>query len=156
MSVDLFAGIAVSDYATAITWYEKLLGTPPAFFPNDVEAVWEIAEHRYVYIEHLPDKAGHAIHTLFLDDFDERIAAGTIAISDHGQSSHSSVRIRSVIGSVSRSAMLPASLPTSHSASHSASPPALLPASHSASLSASPPALLPASLSAERSVVLSV
>jgi len=75
MSVDLFAGIAVSDYATALTWYEKLLGAPPAFFPNDVEAVWEIAEHRYVYIEHLPEKAGHAIHTLFLDDFDERIAA---------------------------------------------------------------------------------
>jgi len=75
MAVDLFAGIAVSDFAAALTWYEKLLGTPPAFFPNDVEAVWEIAEHRYVYIEHLPEKAGHAILTLFLDDFDERIAA---------------------------------------------------------------------------------
>jgi len=75
MALDLFAGIAVSDYPSALTWYEKLLGAPPAFFPNDVEAVWEIAEHRYVYIEHLPAKAGHAIHTLFLDDFDERIAA---------------------------------------------------------------------------------
>ncbi|WP_030436888.1 VOC family protein [Actinoplanes subtropicus] len=75
MAVDLFAGIAVSDYAAALTWYEKLLGTPPAFFPNDVEAVWEIAEHRYVYIEHLPEKAGRAMHALFVDDFDDRIAA---------------------------------------------------------------------------------
>src|ERR1700754_2616126 len=75
MTVDLFAGIAVSDYAAALTWYEKLLGTAPAFFPNDVEAVWEIAEHRYVYIEHKPDRAGHAMHTLFVDDFDERVAA---------------------------------------------------------------------------------
>ena len=75
MAVDLFAGIAVSDYAAALTWYENLLGTPPAFFPNDVEAVWEIAEHRYVYIEHLPGKAGRAMHTLFVDDFDDRIAA---------------------------------------------------------------------------------
>ena len=75
MAVDLFAGIAVRDYAAALTWYEKLLGTPPAFFPNDDEAVWEIAEHRYVYIERRPAKAGNAIHTLFLDDFDERIAA---------------------------------------------------------------------------------
>jgi hypothetical protein len=75
MTVDLFAGIAVSDYATALTWYEKLLGSPPAFFPNDAEAVWEIAEHRYLYIEHLPAKAGHAMHTLFVDDFDERTAA---------------------------------------------------------------------------------
>jgi len=39
MAVDLFAGIAVSDFAAALTWYEKLLGTPPAFFPNDAEAV---------------------------------------------------------------------------------------------------------------------
>jgi catechol 2,3-dioxygenase-like lactoylglutathione lyase family enzyme len=75
MTADLFAGIAVSDYAAALTWYEKLLGAPPAFFPNDVEAVWEVAEHRYLYVEHRPDRAGHAMHTLFLDDFDDRVAA---------------------------------------------------------------------------------
>jgi hypothetical protein len=75
MTVDLFAGIAVGDYGAALTWYEKLLGKPPAFFPNDVEAVWEIAEHRYLYIEHLPERAGHAMHTIFVDDFDERRAA---------------------------------------------------------------------------------
>jgi hypothetical protein len=44
MSVDLFAGIAVGDFATSLTWYEKLLGAPQAFFPNDVEAAWEVAE----------------------------------------------------------------------------------------------------------------
>ena len=43
MAVDLFAGISVSDLAKALTWYERLLGAPPTFFPNDVEAVWEIA-----------------------------------------------------------------------------------------------------------------
>ena len=74
MAVDLFAGIAVSDYAAALTWYEKLLGTPPAFFPNDVEAVWEIAEHRYLYIEVRPDHAGHALHTLFVGDLDARLS----------------------------------------------------------------------------------
>ena len=75
MAVDLFAGIPVSDYAAALTWYEKLFGAPPVFFPNDAEAVFELAEHRYIYIEDLPARAGHAMHTLFVDDFDERITA---------------------------------------------------------------------------------
>lgn len=75
MTVDLFAGIPVSDYPAALIWYEKLFGAPPAFLPNDTEAVFELAEHRYIYIEDLPGRAGHAMHTVFVDDFDERIAA---------------------------------------------------------------------------------
>ncbi|MCX2184171.1 VOC family protein [Streptomyces sp. SKN60] len=70
MTVALFAGIAVSDYAAALAWYERLLGAPPTFLPNDIEAVWELAEHRSLYIEHRPGHAGHAMHTLFVDDFD--------------------------------------------------------------------------------------
>ncbi|WP_062437152.1 VOC family protein [Herbidospora daliensis] len=73
--MDLFAGVPVTDYQRALEWYERLLGTPPAFFPNDVEAVWELAEHRYLYVELLPDRAGHALQTLFVDDFDARVAA---------------------------------------------------------------------------------
>ena len=30
----LFAGIPVSDYAAALAWYERLLGSPPSFFPT--------------------------------------------------------------------------------------------------------------------------
>ncbi|MEU4681013.1 VOC family protein [Micromonospora sp. NPDC023737] len=75
MAVDLFAGIPVSDYGAARTWYERLLGTPPAFLPNDTEAVWELAEHRFVYIERLPEHAGHARHTIFVDDLESRVAA---------------------------------------------------------------------------------
>jgi hypothetical protein len=48
-------------------------GLRPAFFPNATEAVWELAEHRYLYIEELPERAGHALHTLFVDDLDERV-----------------------------------------------------------------------------------
>ena len=73
--VDLFAGIPVRDYAAATAWYERLLGGPPAFLPNDVEAVWELAEHRFVYIEVRPEHAGHAHHTLFVGDLDARLAA---------------------------------------------------------------------------------
>src|SRR5262245_8290337 len=74
MSMDLFAGIPVRDYAAAVAWYERLLGAPPSFLPNDMEAVWELADHRYVFIEVRPEHAGHAIHTLFVADFDARIS----------------------------------------------------------------------------------
>ena len=80
MSLDLFAGIPVSDYARALAWYERLLGSPPAFFPNDVEAVWELAESRFLYVEHRPAHAGHALLTLFVDDLDARVQA----IADRG------------------------------------------------------------------------
>ena len=68
--LDLFAGIPVADYAAALSWYERLLGSPPSFFPHDTEAVWELAEHRYLYIVQQPEHAGHARHTVFIDDLD--------------------------------------------------------------------------------------
>jgi catechol 2,3-dioxygenase-like lactoylglutathione lyase family enzyme len=74
MSLDLFAGIPVSDYVAALAWYERLLGSPPTFSPHDTEAVWELAEHRSIYILLLPAHAGHALHTIFLADFDARMA----------------------------------------------------------------------------------
>ena len=63
----------MSDYERALVYYQRLLGSEPAFFPNATEAVWELAEHRYLYIEQLPDRAGHALHTVFVDDLDERV-----------------------------------------------------------------------------------
>ena len=74
VAIDLFAGIPVRDYTAAAAWYERLLGAPPSFLPNDVEAVWELAEHRYVFIEVRPEHAGHASHTVFVGDFDERMS----------------------------------------------------------------------------------
>jgi catechol 2,3-dioxygenase-like lactoylglutathione lyase family enzyme len=72
--LDLFTGIPVTDYTTALEWYERLLGSPPAFFPTDTEAVWELAEHRYVYIVQQPHHAGHARLTVFVADLDALIA----------------------------------------------------------------------------------
>jgi predicted enzyme related to lactoylglutathione lyase len=74
VSLDLFAGIPVSDFAAAKPWYEQLFGGEPAFMPHDTEAVWELAEHRYVFIVEKPDGTGHAEHTIFLDDLDARVA----------------------------------------------------------------------------------
>ncbi|GAA1853031.1 VOC family protein [Asanoa iriomotensis] len=74
MTVDLFAGISVRDFGAALEWYERLLGAPPSFLPNDVEAVWELAEHRFLYIERRPEHAGHGLSTVFVDDIEGRVA----------------------------------------------------------------------------------
>jgi catechol 2,3-dioxygenase-like lactoylglutathione lyase family enzyme len=73
MAVDLFAGIPVGDYERALDWYARLLGSAPSFVPNATEAVWELAEHRWMFIEVRPDHAGHAMHTIFVDDLDARV-----------------------------------------------------------------------------------
>jgi len=74
MALDLFAGIPVADYAAALPWYERFFGGKPSFLPNETEAVWEAAEHRYVYIVQDPGRAGSALVLLFVDDLDVRAA----------------------------------------------------------------------------------
>ncbi|MEV4381084.1 VOC family protein [Streptosporangium sp. NPDC049644] len=74
MALDLFAGIPVTEYAAALKWYERLLGSPPTFVASDTEAVWELAEHRFVFIEQRPERAGYAMHTIFVDDLDAFVA----------------------------------------------------------------------------------
>jgi predicted enzyme related to lactoylglutathione lyase len=73
-NLDLFGGIPVTNYATVLEWYERLLGSPASFFPTDTEAVWELAEHRYLFIVQQPKHAGHAMHTLFVNNLDALIA----------------------------------------------------------------------------------
>lgn len=70
MRLDLFAGIQVRDYDAAKSWYERLLGREPAFFPHATEAVWELAEHRYLFILEDRDAPGGATNTVFVDDLD--------------------------------------------------------------------------------------
>jgi hypothetical protein len=73
MALDLFAGIPVSNYAVAKPWYERLLGSEPSFFPHATEAVWELAEHRFLFIVE-DQNAGGALHTIFVDDLDALVA----------------------------------------------------------------------------------
>ncbi|GAA4539764.1 VOC family protein [Pseudonocardia xishanensis] len=75
MEIDLFACVAVSDLTRAINWFDRLLGEVDAFAPNDVEHVWTLAEHRHLYVELLPEHAGHSRVTVFVDDLDEFLTA---------------------------------------------------------------------------------
>jgi len=74
MAWNLFACNPVTDLDRASTWYESFFGAPPAFRPNDVEAVWEVADRASIYIELLPEHAGHSKQTLFVDDLDTVVA----------------------------------------------------------------------------------
>jgi predicted enzyme related to lactoylglutathione lyase len=73
MTLDLFAGIRVGDIAAAMPWYERLLGGEPTFMPHDKEAVWELAEHRFLYVTEDPDGPGRALQTIFVDDLEGRV-----------------------------------------------------------------------------------
>jgi catechol 2,3-dioxygenase-like lactoylglutathione lyase family enzyme len=70
VSVDLFAGICVSDYAAARAWYERLLGSEPSFVAHETECVWELGEHRFVFIEEDATRTGHAVLTMFVADLE--------------------------------------------------------------------------------------
>ena len=70
---ELFCGVPVSNLEASLQWYQRLLGCPPNFFPNDGEAVWAIADHRWIYIIVEPERAGRSVLTIICDDFERLI-----------------------------------------------------------------------------------
>jgi hypothetical protein len=70
VALDLYAGISVSDYSAALPWYERLLGSEPTFLAHATEAVWALAEHRWLFIVENAERAGYAHHTVIVDDLD--------------------------------------------------------------------------------------
>lgn len=77
MAVDLFAGMPVDDFKAALTWYERLLGSPPEFFAHETEAVWKLDEQRWLYVVRRPEHAGHGMVTIFVEDLDAFVASAT-------------------------------------------------------------------------------
>jgi hypothetical protein len=75
VTVDLFAGVAVSDLPLAVGWFDRLFGEVGSFEPNDTERVWTLADHCHLYAELRPEHAGHAMVTMFVDDFDGFLGA---------------------------------------------------------------------------------
>ena len=74
MELDLFAGIPVRDYAAARPWFEQLFGEV-AFEAHETECVWEVAEHRYVFIVEDAERAGGGVVTLFAEDLEAAVEA---------------------------------------------------------------------------------
>lgn len=74
VSLDLFAGIPVSEFAAAKQRYEQVLGREPSFMPHATEAVWELAPARWVFVVEEPERAGGALHTILVDDLEAKVA----------------------------------------------------------------------------------
>jgi catechol 2,3-dioxygenase-like lactoylglutathione lyase family enzyme len=90
MSLHLFAGLRVRDFAAARPWYERLLGEP-TFFPHATEAVWTLAKDRSVYVVEHPEGAGNSVVTIFLDNLDAQVAAiGARGLEPDGRETYSS------------------------------------------------------------------
>jgi len=73
MSLQVFAGMRVREFAPARQWYERLLGEP-SFFPHATEAVWTLAEGGSVYVVEDAGRAGQGVVTLLVDDLDAHVA----------------------------------------------------------------------------------
>nr|WP_246472781.1 VOC family protein [Pelagibacterium limicola] len=67
----MYAGIYVRDIEIAKQWYAQLFGSGPSFVASDTEVVWELEEHRSVFIDQNADHAGHSVLTIFVDDFED-------------------------------------------------------------------------------------
>jgi hypothetical protein len=64
----------------AADWYERLLGRPPDFLPNDAEAVWQLAGTASVYLMADAERAGRGVVALVVDD----LAASLAEIAGRG------------------------------------------------------------------------
>ena len=68
MAVGIFAGVPVNDFKVGVDWYKRLLGAEPSFYPNDIEAVWRLADDRYIYVIEDANRAGGAVGMIWVDD----------------------------------------------------------------------------------------
>jgi hypothetical protein len=71
---EFFAGIPVADFRAILPWYERLFGKPPHFFPHELEAVWQVTDHAWVYVVADAERAGRALITILVDDLDGQVA----------------------------------------------------------------------------------
>jgi hypothetical protein len=70
----LFAGVPVSDFEAACDWYERLFGSPPAFFPREGEAVWHASSSASVYVFADRARAGNGVLTVAVKNLDAQRA----------------------------------------------------------------------------------
>src|SRR4051794_678145 len=70
----VFAGLVVSNRDDSAAWYERLLGRPPDFLPNDAEAVWQLAGTASIYLLADAGKAGRGVTALVVENLDASLA----------------------------------------------------------------------------------
>jgi glyoxylase I family protein len=76
MAIDkVLVDVAVDDFASALTWYERLLGRPADAAPMEGLAEWHLAEGGGVQVSDDEDRAGSSSVTLVVTSLDDQLAA---------------------------------------------------------------------------------
>jgi|GEM_PF-802291 len=75
LTTHVFAGVPVTNYASARTWYERFFGRPPDVVPNEDEAVWQVTTTGLIYIVADRERAGSALVAIAVNDLDRYLAA---------------------------------------------------------------------------------
>ena len=57
----VFVGVAVAYYESALEWYERLLGRPADVIPHETEALWRLADSSWIYVVADSGRAGKAL-----------------------------------------------------------------------------------------------
>ena len=70
----VFAGLVVSDRDTSARWYEKLLGSAPDLYPNDVEVAWQLTGSASLYLLADAARAGGGVFTMVVEDLNSYLA----------------------------------------------------------------------------------
>lgn len=72
MDVDvLFASMAVSDFETALRWYERFFGRPADIVAHQHEVMWRVTQQGWLYIVQDRGRAGHSVATMAVPDIEE-------------------------------------------------------------------------------------
>ena len=71
---DVAAIVATRDYATARSWYSRVIGRDPDLEPIDGVAEWQIAATAWLQLVEDPDPAGKSAVRFGVDDLDAQIA----------------------------------------------------------------------------------
>jgi predicted enzyme related to lactoylglutathione lyase len=76
MAIDkVLADVVVDDFASALTFYERLLGRPADAAPMEGLAEWHLAEGGGIQVSDDEDRAGSSSVTLVVTSLDEQLAA---------------------------------------------------------------------------------
>jgi hypothetical protein len=70
----LFVGAAVTDFAAASEWYERLFGRPADMLPEEREAVWRLTSNGSIYVKTDPERAGTARLAIAVSDLDTHVS----------------------------------------------------------------------------------
>ena len=70
----LFAGIAVTDYDAALSWYERFFGRAPDVIVTEHEAMWHVADAGSIYLVGDAARAGKVLLTLAVPDLEQQVA----------------------------------------------------------------------------------